>query len=58
MSSRTAPLTLKEAQQIFNEKRRAILQARCNLANAESEYALSLTAYLAVLANRFLETPQ
>ena len=40
---------------VFNEKRRILVHARVQLANAESEFALALTAYLALLSSRILE---
>jgi hypothetical protein len=53
--SRRHPTSFKEAKATFDETRRALTMTRINLANAESEFALALTAYLALLSSRVSE---
>jgi hypothetical protein len=51
---KTSP-TVRAAKERFDEARRALVHERVQLANAESEFALALSAYLAVLSARVLE---
>jgi hypothetical protein len=48
-------LKMSPRKTVFNEKRRILVHARVQLANAESEFALALTAYLGLLSSRILE---